>query len=293
MAIGKLMRKILNKLDDKTYLSLRYKYATGKTVHWKHPKEFNEKLLWLMVYDHNPKYCTFVDKLEVKKYVAETIGSEYVIPLLAVGDRFEDIDFDSLPNQFVVKCNHDSGGIVICKDKQNFDYETAKNLINSHIEMDFFYKTREWPYKDIKRKVIVEKYMEDHSEDSDGELKDYKFYCFNGVPKFLYISEGLADHKKTKVSYVNLSWENEEFYRKDFKQFDVLPNKPQNYEKMIEIAKKLSEDIPFVRVDLYEIDGKIYFGELTLYPGAGMTELYPDRWNSIIGDYIDITSLKH
>ena len=292
MAVGKLFRVFLNMMDDKTYLSLRYRYATGKKIHWNNPKEFNEKLLWLMVHDHNPKYKVLVDKFEVKKYIAQLIGEEYVIPLLAVGERFEDIDFDSLPNQFVVKCNHDSGGIVICKDKSQFDYEAAKNLINSHLDKEFYRITREWPYRDIKRKVIVEKYMEDQNNESGGELRDYKFYCFNGEPKFLYLSQGLTNHETAKINYVSLEWEKEEFYREDYKQFDVLPGKPTNFEKMIDLAKVLSQGFPFVRVDIYEINQKIYFGEMTLYPGAGITEFFPDKWNAVLGDYIDITQMK-
>ncbi len=273
-------------MSDRLYLTLRYKHATGKKIHWKKPVEFNEKLLWLMVNDHRPLYKILVDKLAVKKYVADLIGEEHVIPLIATGDCFDDIDVNSLPNQFVIKNNHDSGGVVVCKDKNTFDFDDAKRIIDSRQEKDFYLVTREWPYRDIPKKVIVEKYMED--SESKGELRDYKFYCFNGEPKFLYLSQGLTNHATAKISYLDLEWNRLAFYRKDYKQFDELPMKPSSLQKMIELSSVLSNGIPFVRVDLYEIDGNVYFGEMTLYPGAGMTEFYPDEWNKIIGEYISL-----
>lgn len=286
MRLRNIGKFIFDRMDDKTYLGLRYKYATGKRINWSEPKEFNEKLMWLMINDRNPKYIDLVDKLKVKDIIAKKFGSEYVIPLITVGNRFEDIDLNKLPQKFVIKCNHDSGGIIICKDKETLDIEKAKSLINGNLDRDFFSITREWPNSKVEKKVIVEEYMEDNSPDSNGELKDYKFYCFNGEPKFLYLSQGLTNHKTARINYVNLNWEIEPFYRKDYLQFEKLPEKPIQFEKMIEFSRILAENIPFVRVDWYEINGLLYFGEMTFYPGAGITDFYPNEWNRKIGDYL-------
>ena len=226
-----------------------------------------------------------VDKYAVREYIKNTIGEEHLIPLLDVYGDVDEIDLDKLPKQFVLKCNHDSGSIIICRDKSTFDFEDAKKKLKKRLKKDMFQFGREWVYKKVQRKIICEKYMEDSS---NPELCDYKFYCFNGEPKFLYISRGLSNHATANINYVSLDWQKEPFKRNDFAEFDVLPPKPKTFDQMVEFSRILSKDIPFLRVDFYDIDGKLYFGELTFSPGAGFTAFEPEEWDYKIGEWIKI-----
>ncbi|HFI0796648.1 TPA: ATP-grasp fold amidoligase family protein, partial [Streptococcus suis] len=235
-------------------------------LNYSNPKSFNEKLQWLKLYDKNEEYTDLVDKFEVKKIVSEIIGDEYIIPTLGIWNNFNEIDFNKLPSKFVLKCTHDSGGIIICRDKKTFDIKKARKIINRSLRNNFFYSGREFPYKNVKPRIIAEKYMEDYSQKS---LVDYKFYCFDGIPKFLYVSQGLEDHSTARISFLNLDWSFAPFYRSDYNHFESLPKKPKNFDKMISLAKKLSANRIFVRVDLYEINNQVYFSELTFTPGSG------------------------
>ncbi len=272
-------------MSDKAYLKLRYNCIMGKKLNLDNPVTYNEKLQWLKLYDRKPEYTKMVDKYEAKKYVADIIGEEYIIPTLGVWDNVNDIDFDALPNQFVLKCTHDSGGLVICKDKAELDIENAKNTLNHFLNRNFYSVHREWPYKDVKHRIIAEKYMED---ESGKDLKDYKFFCFNGEPKLLYISEGLSDHSTAKISFADMDYNIAEFKRNDFKPFNELPKKPINFEKMKELAKVLSKDRAFIRVDFYEINKKIFFGELTFFPCSGYLPFDPEKYDKILGDWITL-----
>ncbi len=272
-------------MSDKAYLKLRYNCIMGKKLNLDNPVTYNEKLQWLKLYDRKPEYTKMVDKYEAKKYVADIIGEEYIIPTLGVWDNVNDIDFDTLPNQFVLKCTHDSGGLVICKDKAELDIENAKNTLNHFLNRNFYNVHREWPYKDVKHRIIAEKYMED---ESGKDLKDYKFFCFNGEPKLLYISEGLSDHSTAKISFADMDYNIAEFKRNDFKPFNELPKKPINFEKMKELAKVLSKDRAFIRVDFYEINKKIFFGELTFFPCSGYLPFDPEKYDKILGDWITL-----
>lgn len=272
-------------MSDKAYLKLRYNCIMGKKLNLDNPVTYNEKLQWLKLYDRKPEYTKMVDKYEAKKYVADIIGEEYIIPTLGVWDNVNDIDFDTLPNQFVLKCTHDSGGLVICKDKAELDIENAKNTLNHFLNRNFYSVHREWPYKDVQPRIIAEKYMED---ESGKDLKDYKFFCFNGEPKLLYISEGLSDHSTAKISFADMDYNIAEFKRNDFKPFDELPKKPINFEKMKELAKVLSKDRAFIRVDFYEINKKIFFGELTFFPCSGYLPFDPEKYDKILGDWITL-----
>lgn len=273
------------RVDDATYLKIRYRVLTGRTLNLDEPRTFNDKLNWLKIHDRNPVYHQMVDKYEVKQYVADKIGAEYIIPTLGVWDRFEDIDFNALPSQFVLKCTHDSGGLVICKEKMTFDKEKAKTKIDSSIQRDFFYTNREWPYKDVTPRIIAEKYMQ---EIGCSELRDYKFYCFNGIPQFLYVSEGMANHATAKISFVNMDWTLAAFARSDYLSYERLPPKPEHFEQMVSIAGQLSKGIPFLRVDLYEIGGRIYFGELTFTPCGGMMPFDPPEADMKVGDLLSL-----
>lgn len=271
-------------LKDDTYLKLMYKCRIGKTLNLEKPETFNEKLQWLKLNDHNPLYTQLVDKYEVKKYVGDRIGDEYVIPTLGVWEKFSDIDFDKLPERFVLKCTHDSGGIVICKDKNAFDVNSAKKKINSCLKKNYYWAGREWPYKNVKPRIIAEEYMEDKSS---SELRDYKFFCFGSEMKCSFVCSERFSGTGLKVTFFDTDWNVMPFERHYPKSKEKI-SKPVNYDKMIELAEILSKEIPFVRVDFYEVDGKIYFGELTFYPGSGFEEFSPEEWDKTLGDWIKL-----
>lgn len=273
-------------LSDKLYLKIIFKLRLGYSLDLKNPQTFNEKLQWLKLYDRNPKYIQMVDKYEVRKYISENIGEEYLIPLIGVYNRFEEINFEELPNQFVIKCTHDSGGVVICKNKSKFDIRKAKEKIKKSMKRNFYYSGREWPYKNIKPKIIIEQYMEDKKAK---ELIDFKIMCFNGIPKFSFTcSERYNDG--LKVTFYDLNWKKmpfERHYPSSTKEIE----KPKNYELMLELSKKLSKNIPFVRVDWYEINEKLYFGELTFYPGSGLEEFKPFSWDKKLGNLLSLEKI--
>lgn len=276
--------KITKLIPDDTYLRLKYRATFGKNLNLKVPQTFNEKLQWLKLYDRNPEYIKMVDKYEVKKYIAQKIGNEYVIPTLGVWDNVDDIDFDSLPDQFVLKCTHDSGGIIICKDKSQFDVNAAKKTLKKSIKCDYYLMGREWPYKNVKRRIIAEKFMVDNSGD---ELKDYKLMCFNGKVKCSFVCSERFSDNGLKVTFFDRNWKKMPLQR-HYPFSDKEINPPINYNKMIELAEQLSADIPFVRVDFYEIDKMIFFGELTFYPGGGFEEFTPEEWDKKLGNLIEL-----
>ena len=249
----------------------------------KKPKTFNEKLQWLKLYDRNPYYTKLVDKYEVKKIVADIIGEEYIIPTLGVWDNAEDIDFESLPNQFVLKATHDSGRVIICKDKDKLNKEWAKKEMAKSLERDFYALTREWPYKNVPRRIIAEAFIEDPS----GDLKDYKFFCFNGKVEFFKID--FDRFIKHKANYYNLKWEIQ-----NFEEIVCPSNKtqlhqqPLNFNKMVEFAEKLSANLPFSRIDFYNTNGRIYFGEITFFPNSGMGKFNPAEADNQLGKMIKL-----
>lgn len=249
------------------------------------PKSYNEKLQWLKLFDRDSKYTKLVDKYEVKKYVSSVIGNQYIIPTLGVWDSFDDIDFASLPDRFVLKCTHDSGGVVICKDKSTFDKVKAKRIIQSSLKKNFFYEGREWPYKNVKPRVIAEKYMEDPDS---GELPDYKFFCFDGVVKALFIA---TDRQKkdedTKFDFFDAEYNHLEFTN-GHPMAKETPAKPKCFEEMKELAALLSKGIPQVRVDFYEVNGEVLFGELTFSHWSGLTPFVPEKWDNIFGSWINL-----
>ena len=280
-------RGFYNSMDDEKYLKKKFKSRMGRKLDLENPQTFNEKLQWLKLYDRKDEYTTMVDKYEAKKYIADKIGEEYIIPTLGVWDKFEDIDFDKLPDRFVLKCTHDSGGLVICKDKNKLDIDAAKEKINNSLKNNFYYWGREWPYKNVKPRIIAEEYMENIENGVEG-LRDYKFYCFNGEAKYLYVSEGLEDHATAKISFLTTDWNFAEFGRSDYEDFEKLPEKPANFDKMIKLANELSTGVAFLRVDLYEINGRIYFSELTFSPCSGFMPFDPEEWDYTCGKFIEL-----
>lgn len=423
--MNKILARVIRKVEqdynihifsDKKYIEAIYLLAFGKKLNLKNPKTFNEKLQWLKLYDHDPKYTTMVDKFAVKDYVKKIIGSEYIIDTLGKWDSFDQIDFKQLPKQFVLKCTHDSGGLVICRDKEKLDKEKAKEKIEKSLKRNFYYVGREWPYKNVKPQIIAERYMEDNNGDlkdynffcfngkvkffkinfdrkkshranyydcngnllsfgekkcppdlnremeihknisrmielaealsqdidflrvdfyslSDDDIKfgeltfypasefgelildeedlriddilknsqgaalkvkckvehslqDYKFYCFNGKPKLLYVSRGLENHETARRSFLTMDWENVPFSRYGYLDFDVIPERPEKFDEMKYLARKLSRGKDFLRVDLFQINGRVYFGELTFYPSSGFIRFYPDEYDRKLGDML-------
>lgn len=275
----------LRLLEDERFIQLFCKAYMGKFVNLENPQTFTEKLQWLKMNDRRYIYTDMVDKYKAKKYVASIIGEEYIIPTLGVWDSFEEIDFDSLPEKFVIKCTHDSGGLVICRDKANFDYKAAEKKITALLKRNYYWVGREWPYKGVKRKIIAEAFMQDGDRK---ELRDYKFYCFNGEPKFLYLSEGLENHASAHVSFLDLDWTFTPFGRIDYLPFPELPEKPKHLDEMIDLSRRLSQGFPFLRVDLYEINGAVKFGELTFTPCGGAMPFTPPEADMEIGKMLEL-----
>ena len=272
--------------SDAKFLKYKYKLVFGHKLNLENPQTFNEKLQWLKLYDRKPIYTTMVDKYAAKEYVAERIGEEYIIPTLGIWNSFDDIDFENLPKQFVLKCTHDSGGLVICTDKDIFDKEVAKRKIKKCLKRNYYWSGREWPYKDVPRKIIAEKYIEDET----GQLRDYKLYCFNGKPKIIMINSD-REIGKTKADYFDMDY-NWLDLKWGYEHAPVKPLMPTNFEKMKELAAILSKGIPELRVDFYEVDNKIYFGELTFFDGSGFDEIEPKEWDKKLGDLIKLPYKK-
>ena len=272
-------------IPDKVFLKMRYKTIFGRKPNLKNPQTFNEKLLWLKLYDRNPKYSNLVDKFEVKKYIAGTIGEKYTIPTLGIYDRFEDIDFDSLPQKFVIKCTHDSGSVVICQDKDTFDIAAAEKKITPKLKCNMYWWGREWPYKNVKPRIIVEQYMEDVET---AELRDYKFFCFDGTVKALFVAtERQKEGEEVKFDFFDTDY-NHLAFKQGHPNAKTLPQKPRRLEEMIQLAEKLSVGFPQLRVDFYEVNGEIYFGELTFSHFCGMVPFDPSEWDQIFGSWIKL-----
>ncbi|MBR2309186.1 MAG: glycosyl transferase [Oscillospiraceae bacterium] len=274
-----------NSFSDKLYLKIMFWANMGKRLDLKNPKTYNEKLQWLKLYDRKPEYTTMVDKYEAKKYVAERIGEEYIIPTLGVWDRFDDIDFDSLPDQFVLKCTHDSGGLVICRDKAQLDMAATKAKLERSLNRNYYLHGREWPYEDVKPRILAEAYMEDNQT---RELRDYKFFCFDGEVKALFIaSDRQTEGEETKFDFFDAEYNHLPFIN-GHPNAKTPPEKPQCFEEMKELAAKLSKGIPHLRVDFYEVDGKIYFGELTFSHWSGLVPFEPEQWDYTFGSWITL-----
>lgn len=269
-------------LPDKIYLKMLYKLKMGRKLNLNNPQTFNEKMQWLKLYDRKPEYTKMVDKYEAKKYVSEIIGEEYIIPTLGIYDTFEEINFEKLPNQFVIKCTHDSGGNVICKDKEKFCYGFAKKKIKKYLKRNYYDVSKEWPYKNVRPRIIIEKYM---ATKEQPELIDYKFFCFGGKVKIILVCSERS--KKLKETWFDTEW-NYINLKEGFCETDKSIKKPTNLKLMIELSEKLSKKIAFVRIDFYEINEKIYFSEITFFPKSGYEQFEPKEYNNILGDMIKL-----
>lgn len=271
-------------MSDEQFLKKEYYLAFGKPLNLDNPQTFNEKLQWLKIHNRKPEYTTMVDKYAAKQYVAGKIGSQYIIPTLGVWDHFDDIDFDALPDQFVLKCTHDSGGLVICKDKSRLDKKAAKRKIEHCLRRKYYYVHREWPYKDVKPRIIAEKYLTNDGDES--ELSDYKVLCFNGKAKLIEIHRGRFSKYHTQDFY-DTGWNKTAFEQPGISLSDENMERPPFADKMLELSEKLAEGIPHVRIDWYYTGGRLKFGEITFYDGAGF-DGFIDNQGEIIGSWITL-----
>lgn len=278
-------------MPDEEYLKKMYLAKKGVNLDLNQPKTFNEKLQWLKLHDRNPEYTVMVDKAEVKPYVSDKVGEKYIIPTLGIWNRAEDIDFSRLPQQFVLKCTHDSHKIVICKDKTKLDMSKAREKLRKGLKQDYYSRYREWPYKGVQPRIIAEQYMCDRADVplDKQELTDYKFYCFNGAVECVMVCYDRANGD-TKYYFFDKDWQLKRINRRGMeapKNFTL--QKPECLNEMIWLAETLSERIPFVRVDLYQCQNHPYFGELTFYPQSGFDPNYLPETDAYFGSLIDLS----
>lgn len=272
-------------MPDEAFLKRKFKASMGKALNLENPTTFNEKLQWIKLYDRKPEYTVMADKHLVKDYVSQKLGAQYIIPTLGAWDDPEDIDFDRLPSRFVLKCNHNSGlGMYICQDQSQMDKKAVIKGLKKGLQEDYYLSSREWPYKDIPRKIIAEAYMEDAS----GGLIDYKVHCFGGEPKFILVCGDRFSGKGLTEDFVTAQWERMEVKRPGIKLSHQLMEKPAQLEEILELSRKLSADIPFVRTDFYIINHKVYFSEITFFPAAGFRPFEPESWDETFGSWIDL-----
>ena len=279
---------LVNILSDRCYLKWKFKRLVGYRLNLDNPRSYNEKLQWLKLNDIHPEYSKMVDKIEAKKYVASLIGDKYIIPTLGVWNDVAEIDWNNLPNQFVIKVSSDSGGIVVCKDKTSLDIPQAMSKLSQNWGRNYYKFNKEYPYRDVTPRIIAEEYKEDES----GELRDYKIFCFDGQPKALFVASDRQSHnEETKFDFFDTEWNHLPFVNGHPNSKQTI-EKPQNFEEMLNVAQKLSKGIPHVRVDLYNINGDIYFGELTFFHWSGMVPFIPVEWDYKLGEWLSLPPHK-
>ncbi len=294
--------------SDRTYLKMLYRVQMGEKLNLDNPQTYNEKLQWLKLHNRKPEYTQLVDKANFKKYIANTLGEQYVIPSIGVYDKFDDINFETLPKQFVIKCTHDSGGLVVCRDKDTLNIKQARKRINKSLKRNYFYLGREWPYKDIKPRILIEQFISTESSDIDIKglksvdtdtlqkkygLLDYKFMCFNGEVKALFLDIGVVTGSEGHAHDYYRSVYDRNWVEMDCKEtrehYPIPIDRPIFYDEMVAIAEKLSAGHPHIRVDLYHINGQIYVGELTFYHGSGIGNYFtPKEWDYKFGEWIKL-----
>ena len=275
-------------LSDEEFLKKVFPKYMGYPLDLENPKTFSEKLQWLKVNYREPIQTVMVDKHEAKHFIAQRVGDQYIIPTLAIWDSVEDIDFDALPNQFVLKCTHDSGGIVICKDKSSLDRETAKAKLSASLQRDYSRIAREWPYKDVPRRIIAEEYL---SELGNNEILDYKMYCFHGEPKITVVCSDRFSKTGTRMNFYDINWKPMGIHFGHYPPLSTEFPRPETYDEMLRLAMELSKDCPFLRVDFYEIKGRLYIGELTFFPGAGLEQFRPITKDYELGEWLHLETV--
>lgn len=287
--IRRIGYNVLQLLPDSIYVRLKYKKAFGHWPDLRNPRTFNEKLTWLKLHDHNPLYTKMVDKYEAKNYVADIIGQEYIIPTYGVWNRAEDIDFDILPDKFVLKATHDSGRVIICRNKSALDKKEAIREMQVSLNRNFYAVTREWPYRNVKPRIIAEKLLE---ADNGEELADYKIHCFNGVPSIILVCRDRFRDSGLTEDFFDTEWRHLDVRRPGHPNAPVHEDKPAELPGMLELAAVLSKGFPFMRTDFYRMDGRIYFGEITLYPASASVPFIPESFDEILGMRLNITEFS-
>ena len=287
------MNDVLNKMvqfvPDELFIKLKYYHHFKKMPNLKEPKTYNEKLQWLKLHDHRAEYMNMVDKYEAKKLIAGIIGDQYIIPSYGVWDSFEEINFDDLPDQFVLKTTHDCGGVIICKDKRKFDKEAAKAFLEKHMAYNYYYEGREWPYKNVKPRILAEKYMENTRS---GDLKDYKVFAFDGTAKALFVaSDRQNKNEETKFDFYDMQFNHLEI-KNGHPNSNKKAEKPVTLALMKTISEVISKGYPHIRVDFYEVNGQLYVGELTLFHFSGFVPFEPDSWDYEFGKWISLPNKR-
>ena len=276
---------LTNLLPDKRFLRMKYHRAMKYKLNIDKPVTFNEKLQWLKLYDRRPEYTVMVDKYKAREYIAEKIGGEYLIPLIGVWDSPDEIDFDDLPEQFAMKCNHNSGlGMCICTDKSELDVKQVKRELRKGLKQDYYLSGREWPYRDVPRKIIAEQFMKSDA----GGLTDYKIHCFNGKPKVILVCKDRFLPTGLTEDFFSPDWEHLDMRRPKHPNASQPIPQPEELSRMLSLARTLSDGIPFLRVDFYIIEHQIYFSELTFFPASGFERFVPERWDRILGDWLTL-----
>lgn len=276
---------LTNGLSDKRFLCMKYSRVFNKALCLTHPSTFNEKLQWLKLYDRDSRYTVMVDKYKAREYIAERIGEQYLIPLIGVWNSPNEIDFDSLPNQFAMKCNHNSGlGMCICADKSRLDIKKVKKELARGLKQNYYLTGREWPYKDVPRKIVAEQFLKSDA----GGLTDYKIHCFNGVPKFILVCRDRFTKSGLTEDFYTTEWEHMPVKRPKIPNASVPSPKPKKLDEMLRLAEKLSQDIPFIRIDFYLVEDKIYFSEFTFFPASGFERYEPPEWDRTFGEWLSL-----
>lgn len=277
--LKKALMKFSKLLSDKTYLKMKFKQSTGENLNLKNPKTFNEKLQWLKLYARKNEQIKRVDKYKVRSYISNTIGEHYLIPLIDVFDKVEDINWEKLPNKFVLKCTHGSGSNIVCTNKLNLNKKETEKKLKKWMNENWFWYGREWPYKGLEPKIICEKYLGDN-------IIDYKFMCFHGDPKLIQIHQGRGSHNQT-LDFYDKYWEKTDINRKTPTASEKIP-KPEKLEEMLEIARELSKNEIHVRIDLYEVKQKVYFGEITYFTTSGFSVFEKRKHDELLGEWIKL-----
>ncbi|NRD69956.1 glycosyl transferase [Psychrobacter okhotskensis] len=283
-AAVKLLYTLSPVIPNKIYLKVLFRLKTGYSLNLKTPRTFNEKLQWLKLNYYDENLPQRVDKQGYKEWAKGIVGEQYLPETYSVWDTFEQIEWSKLPDQFVLKTTHDQGGVVICKNKKEFDFEAAQKKLNKHLKSNLYYRFREWPYKYVKPRIMAEELLVDSEK---GDLWDFKFYCFNGVPKVMYISLGRSS-EHTPFYFFDMNFKKLDIIRPGHEPYGDIIEKPLAWELMKELAGKLSTDQPHVRIDFYCIEEKIFIGEYTLFQGGGMMPFKPKDWDFKLGDFINL-----
>ncbi len=283
--------KIGNFIPDKVWVKLKYFQWFHKMPNLENPTTYNEKLNWMKLYDHNPLYPKIVDKYEMKLYVDSILGPGYTIPVLdGPYKSFDEIDFEKLPDKFVLKTTHDCGGVLIC-DKSKFDLQKAKEFIEKHLSTNYYLSGREWPYKNVIPRVFVEEYMTDESSQEEEQLTDYKFFCFDGIPKFMFVATDRYSKEETKFDFYDMNYNHLDL-RQGHPNSAIFPPKPFLFDEMKSIAERISIGFPHIRVDFYQVGRKLYIGELTLFHFSGTVPFEPEEWDRKIGQLLTLPKNK-